>query len=89
MIYSSEEIRNAMNELCGGDFPNAKDGYTMSVALHAKIIDMMDDMMHALDVWSGFASYLNTHGMLPQSVEGAAAFWNRPQDKENTRVWDE
>ena len=89
MVYTYKEIREAMERLCGGDFPNAKDGYNMDFKLHKQIVDMMDDMLHALEVWDGFAGYLDAHGMLPSTPNAVARFWNRPQDKDNMRVWED
>lgn len=77
-----------MNELCVWDCPNAKNGHNMDAKLHRQIVDMMDDMLHALEVWDRFAGFLSNRGMLPQDTKACAEFWNREQDKDNTRVWD-
>lgn len=87
MIYTTEEIRQTMVDLANSRYgASMNDRKNQDVCNRA--VDMMDDLLHALDVWNSFASYLSVHSMIPNgNPEELARFWNRDQDKGNTRVW--
>lgn len=78
MIYRKSEIDEVIEEL------KADNKNELSI----RAADMMDDMKYALSVWEKFSGFLYSHHFFKfDTAEEAAEFWNRPQDKKNTRLW--
>lgn len=91
MIYKSAEIEEVIETLkeMGRVDCDYHGNVKINQQLINKVVDIMDDMNHALNMYGEISSYFYANGMLPTDPEDCARFWNRPQDKDNTRVWEE
>lgn len=88
MIYTTDEIRQAITDLSNSGYDMGMNGRNLNRGVCERAADMMDDMLHALDVYAGLMPLLNCHMTLPSKAKECARFWNRERDKENTRIWD-